>query len=146
MMIRTRNPHARLFHDLLGETRPLFGAANEFGSKRFGLALDVEENEDGYTVRADLPGISRDDISVNIHDDVLSIAAEMTSETSDENSRLLIRERRTGKFSRNLRFPVPVDGEAIAASFDNGVLSIILPKVEQVKPRQIPVNVNGGAN
>lgn len=146
MLIRTRHPYNRLFHDLFGEFRPASGIANEFGGSAYGLPIDVEEDVQGYTVRADLPGIDRDDIKVNIHDDVLSINAETTAETSDDSVRAVIRERRFGKFSRSLRFPVPVDGEAIAASYDNGVLSITLPKAEHVKPRQIPVTVSDGAN
>ena len=146
MLIRTRNPYARLFHDLFGETRPQPATMNEFGAGGYGLALDVEDNEDSYTVRANLPGISLDDISVNIHDDVLSITAETDADNSDENSRLLIRERRFGKFSRSLRFPVPVNGESVAATVENGVLSINLPKADHVKPRQIPVKVSDSAN
>lgn len=146
MLIRTRNPYNRLFHDLFGEFLPTSGIASEFGRSGYGLPIDVEENEQGYTVRADLPGIDRDDIKVNIHDDVLSISAETAAENSEDSSRALIRERRFGKFSRSLRFPVPVDGDAIAAAYDNGVLSITLPKAEHVKPRQIPVTVSSGAN
>ena len=146
MLIRTRNPYNRLFHDLFGEFRPIVGANNEFGTAGHGLPIDVEENDEGYIVRADLPGRSEEAISVNIHDDVLSISAETVAENSDENGRVLIRERRIGKFSRSLRFPAPVNGEAIAATYDNGVLTINLPKAEHVKPRQIPVTVNSGAN
>ena len=78
--------------------------------------------------------------------DVLTIAGETASEDRSEDSRLLIRERRSGKFSRSLRFPNVVNGEAIEANFDDGVLSITLPKAEHVKPRQIPVTVSGNAN
>ena len=150
MLIRTRNPYNRLFHDLFGEFRPIVGANNEFGTAGHGLPIDVEENDESYIVRADLPGRSEEAISVNIHDDVLSISAETAVENSDENGRVLIRERRVGKFSRSLRFPVPVNGEAsiqaAPATYDNGVLTITLPKAEHVKPRQIPVTVNSGAN
>ena len=142
MLIRTRSPYNRLFHDLFGDARPL----NEFANGGFSLALDVEETAEGYNVRADLPGISLDDISVNIHDDVLSISAETASESSGDGSRVLIRERRFGKFSRSLRFPVALDGDAVAARYDNGVLSIALPKAEHLKPRQIPVSVSAADN
>ena len=146
MMIRTRNPYTRLFHDLFGDIRPTLGTMQEAGGSDYGLALDVEETQDGYTVRTDLPGICQDGISVNTHDDVLSITAESSAENKDENSRMLIRERAFGKFSRSLRFPVPVNGEAIQASYDSGVLTIAVPKAEHVKPREIPVSINSGAN
>ena len=114
---------------------------NEFEARSFGLALDVAESPDGYTLRANLPGARLEDIDISIHDGLLTITAEAASEKVDENSRLVIRERRSGKFTRSLRFPVDVQSDAIAASFDNGVLNVFVPKAEQVKPRQIPVNV-----
>ncbi len=146
MLVRTRNPYFRLIDDIFGDHRPLLGAANEFGNRSFGLALDVEENEERYIVRADLPGVSLEDISVNIHDDLLTISAETTSESNDESRRVLIRERRVGKFSRSLRFPIPVNGDAVEAGFENGVLSVAVPKAEDAKPRQIPVTVSGASN
>ena len=142
MMIRTRNPYFRLVDDLLNDARPrLAGGVSE--ARGFSLALDVEENADAYTVRANLPGISQEAISVNIHEDVLTISAQTGAEKRAEKSKMLIRERRFGQFSRSLRFPTNVDGDAVDASFENGVLSIVLPKAEHVKPRQIPVNVIG---
>jgi len=140
-MIRTRNPYFRLVDDLLNDARPWLTSGGASEARGFGLALDVEENADAYIVRANLPGISQDDISVNIHEDVLSISAETAAENRDETSKMLIRERRFGKLSRSLRFPSNVDGDAVQASYENGVLSITLPKAEHVKPRQIPVNV-----
>ena len=133
MLIRT-HPYARLFNSWLG-------AMNEFEPRSFGLALDVEEGSDGYTLRANLPGVKLEDIDISIHEDALTIAAKTASEQAADNSRLVIRERRSGKFTRSLRFPVDVHGEAIEASFDNGVLKVWVPKAEQIKPRQIPVNV-----
>lgn len=140
MMIRTRNPYFRLVDDLLNDARPWL-ASGLSEARGFNLALDVEENVDAYTVRANLPGISQEAISVNIHEDVLTISAETRAENRDENSKMLIRERRFGAFSRSLRFPSNVDGDAVDASFENGVLSITLPKADHVKPRQIPVKV-----
>ena len=139
MMIRTRNPYFRLVDDLLNDSRPWLGSE----ARDQGLALDVEENPQTYTVRANLPGIQLDDISVNIHEDVLTIAGETAAENHAEDSKLLIRERRLGKFSRSLRFPTIVNGDAIEANFEHGVLSITLPKADHVKPRQIPVKVTG---
>ncbi len=146
MLIRTRSPYLRLIDDIFGDQRPLLGTASEFSNASFGLALDVEENEDSYVIRADLPGVSLEDISVNIHDDLLTISAESASEAKDESPRVLMRERRLGKFRRSLRFPVPVKGEGVQAGYENGVLSVAVPKAENAKPRQIPVTVNGVGN
>lgn len=144
-MIRTRNPYFRLVDDLLNDARPWLTSGHS-EARGFGPALDVEETADAYIVRANLPGLSQDDISVNIHDDVLTISAETASEASNKDSKVLIRERRFGKFSRSLRFPTNVDGEAVAASYENGVLRITLPKAEHLKPRQIPVKAIAAGN
>ena len=146
MMIRTRNPYFRLVDGLLNDARPGLGDGGEFDNRGFGLAIDAEENPDAYVVRANLPGVKIEDVSVNMHEDVLNITAESAAEQRDETNRVLIRERRFGKFSRSLRFPSIVNGDAVEASLDNGVLSISLPKAEHVKPRQIPVNVSGNGS
>ncbi len=142
-MIRARNPYFRLVDDLLSDA---FGSGGQFEARGFGLALDVEESQDAYIVRANLPGVALEDISVNIHEDVLTISGESAVEKVAEDSKALIRERRSGKFSRSLRFPTVVNGEAVEAGFENGLLSISLPKADHVKPRQIPVKVSASAN
>ena len=134
-----RSPSFRMVDSLLNDARPLLAGRSEFSSRYFGPALDVEESDAGFIVRANLPGVSLDDISVNIHEDVLTISGETATQQREENSRLLISERRAGKFSRSLRFPAIVDGEAVAATFEDGVLSISLPKAAAHTPRQIPV-------
>jgi len=148
LVIRTKNnhPYSKFVNTLLEDNRRRLGQVNEFEQKAFGLALDVNENDDAYTVTTNLPGVSLDDISVNIHDNVLTVSAEANATEYDENTRVLVQERRTGKFSRNLRFPMVVDGNAIEASFDNGVLSIVIPKAEEAKPRQIPVTAGHSNN
>ncbi|MCY3781578.1 MAG: Hsp20/alpha crystallin family protein [Chloroflexi bacterium] len=140
MMIRTRSPYFRLVDDLLNEGFPWLGSGHS-EARGYGLALDVEETPNAYTVRANLPGIKQEDISVNIHEDVLTITGETAADNRAEDSKALIRERRFGKFSRSLRFPAAVNGDAVEASFENGVLSITLPKADHVQPRQIPVNI-----
>lgn len=146
MLIRRRTPYFRWVDDSLNDARLWTGANGEFEPRGFQLALDVEETADAYTVRANLPGIKLDDISVNIHDDVLTVSAESAAEARDEDSRTLLRERRYGKFRRSLRLPTIVDGNAVAANLEAGVLIIALPKAEHVKPRQIPVTVNANGS
>lgn len=142
LVIRTQNhPYTKFVNTLLEDNRRRLGQVNEFEQKAFGLALDVKENDEAYIVTTNLPGVSLDDISVNIHDNVLTVNADINATEYDENTRVLMQERRTGKFSRNLRFPMAVDGNGIEASFDNGVLNIVIPKAEEAKPRQIPVTL-----
>ena len=104
------------------------------------LALDVHENNDTYTIVADLPGVNADDISIQFQDDVLTISAETQQEKNESNGNMLIQERRYGKTSRSLRFPVHVNSTAVEADYNNGVLTVTVPKAEEVKPRRISVN------
>ncbi len=106
------------------------------------LALDVMENEEGYTVVASLPGINPDHIDITLEDDVLTIKAETAEEKEEENTRYHLRERRMGSFSRSLRFPVPVNGDAVEARYERGVLTLSIPKAEEVKPKRISVKAS----
>lgn len=103
------------------------------------MPIDVTETDDMYTVIADLPGLSVDDITVNFHDGVLSIAGEVEKETVDENSRLIVRERSYGKFNRRINLPTSINADDINATYEDGVLMLTLPKAEAAKPRQIHV-------
>ena len=106
------------------------------------LALDVAEKGDVFTVKASLPGISPDELNVTLEDNVLTIQGmTQEDETIEENS-YHIRERRYGSFSRSVRFPVPVEGDKVEAEYENGVLTLSIPKAEAVKPRRIAVKAN----
>lgn len=104
------------------------------------LALDVHENDDNYFVEADLPGINPDDIDITFHENTLSITAETTREDVQEGERRLVSERRYGRFQRSIRLPNSIDVDNVEANYDNGVLTLTLPKSEASKPRQITVN------
>lgn len=120
-------------------SRLLRGASNDTATGH--LALDIVENETGYTVTTALPGVNADDIKVNLHEDVLTISAEVPQRTTEQKDgeRVLLRERTWGKFSRTVRLPNAVNGESVEATFDNGVLTLTLPKAENALPRSIPV-------
>lgn len=111
------------------------------------LALDVVEDEKSYTVTTSLPGVNADDIKVNLHDDLLTIEAEIPAKSSEktENAsgrKVLMQERAWGKFSRSVRLPQTVNNEAVEAAFENGVLTLSLPKADHVLPRTIPVKAS----
>jgi len=111
-------------------------------SKTWNLPLDVIENEDGYVIKASIPGVDADNLNVVLEDNVLTVKAEVEAEELAENEQVHIRERHTGKFNRSLRFPVDVNGNEISANYTNGVLSLSVPKAEEVKPKQINVTIN----
>lgn len=92
-------------------------------------AIDVRENDGTYSVKVDLPGVKKDDIQVSLDNGILSIKAETKSEEKEEKEGKLIRqERHYGQFLRQLSVGSEVDAAAIKAQFDNGVLTLELPK------------------
>ena len=111
-------------------------------SQNWSVAIDVAESEDGYVVKASVPGINADDLEITLEDGVLTIQGEVVSEEESEDVNYHVRERRVGKFSRSVRFPTLVNGDAIEAAYENGVLSLNVPKAEEVKPRRIEVKAN----
>ncbi len=108
-------------------------------SNEWGVALDVAENEEGYLVKANLPGVTVDDVELTLEDNVLTIKGEVKADEAIEETQYHVRERRTGSFSRSVRFPVLVNSTAVTAHFENGVLSLHVPKAEEVKPKRIEI-------
>ena len=104
-----------------------------------GLALDVAETEDEFVVEASLPGINPDDLEITYTDKLLTIKGEVTDEKDVEDRRYYLRERRYGSFCRSLSLPASVNVDNIEANYENGVLSLHLPKAEEAKPRRIAV-------
>ena len=107
---------------------------------RSGPALDVIQEEQRYVVRADLPGMGRDEVEITLQDGVLTIKGEKKQDERPENHRLHLQERSHGSFARNLRLPERVDTDKIEATMKDGVLELVLPFVPEVQPRKIQVN------
>ena len=105
---------------------------------------DVSESEAGYEVELELPGLTTDDISVEIKEDVLEVSGESKRADLVEGEKSLRRERAFGKFRRTFEFPVSVDADKISAEFKNGILNLRIPKSEKVLPRKIEINVATG--
>ena len=103
------------------------------------IALDVAETEDDYKVMAAIPGVNADEIDITIEDDVLNVRGEIVATEEIEGERYHLRERRYGSYSRSVRFPTAVKSNEIEASYINGILTLIVPKAEAVKPRRIEV-------
>ena len=105
-------------------------------------AIDVSENEGAYLVKAELPGVAREDLDVTIKDGVLDINAERKKEKKDDKDGRVIREERYyGKFVRSLRLGSDVDESGIEAHYEDGVLNLSLPKTAEVKPRKVDVKI-----
>jgi HSP20 family protein len=115
---------------------------NEMRSTGLGnnLPIDAHETPDTYVLVADLPGVSSDQINVNLHDNTLSIGVEVAQPELDENTRVLLQERFYGKLTRSFTLPQKIDADKVEADFENGVLTLTLPKAAEARPRQISIN------
>ncbi|MBI3269282.1 MAG: Hsp20/alpha crystallin family protein [Planctomycetes bacterium] len=105
-------------------------------------ALDVFEGKDALHVQIELPGMDQKDLALTFHDGVLTIRGEKKQEWQTEGHEVHRVERRYGSFARSLSLPATVDPAQAAASFKNGVLTILLPKREEAKPREIQIKVD----
>ena len=131
-------------HRLINEFDRLFEAPALWQTPRnWGLALDVTEKDDVYTVKASVPGLEPDDIEITLEDNTLTIKGEFEREEEAENERYHLRERRSGSFSRTVNFPILVNAEAVEANYEQGVLTLTVPKAEEVKPKRIAIKANG---
>jgi HSP20 family protein len=112
--------------------------------RRWLPAMDLVETDDHFVLRTDLPGVSEDDVDVELDNDVLTVSGERKAEHETREKGYYRVERASGSFRRSLRLPDGVDPEAIEASFDKGVLEVRIPKPEQRNPRKVAISVGGG--
>ena len=116
-------------------------ASLDDGKKEWAIPLDVVEQEDELLVRASIPGVKVDDIDVSIENRVLTIKAEAKTEAEHKEGGYLVRERRSGSFFRSLRLPESVDADKAKTSYNDGVLTVNLPKAESKKAKHIKIEV-----
>jgi HSP20 family protein len=107
--------------------------------RRWMPPMDLVESDDHFVLRADLPGMSEDDVNIELEDSTLTISGERKSEHEAKNEGFYRVERATGAFSRSLTLPKGVDPEAVTARFDRGVLEVRVPKPAERKPRRISI-------
>ena len=129
-----RNAVDRLFDD--SAFRPMAWG----GSIEARLPLDITSTEDAVTVEAALPGIHPEDVEITVHQDTLTIGVKEQAERETREGERVYRELRRSGGSRTLTLPNGLDTENAAATFENGMLRLSIPRAEAAKPRQIPVN------
>jgi HSP20 family protein len=105
-------------------------------------ALDVYENKENFIVKAELPGVRKEDIDVSLHADSLSISGERKGETKEGDAEVCRAERFFGRFQRTVTLPAPVAADKVKAQYKDGILTVTLPKTEEAKPKQIDISVN----
>jgi HSP20 family protein len=110
--------------------------------RRWMPAMDLLETGDHFVLRADLPGMSEEDVNIELEDSTLTISGERKTEHESSEEGFYRVERASGSFQRSLTLPKGVDPEAVTARFDRGVLEVRIPKPEERKPRRISI---GGA-
>lgn len=128
----------QLFEDTFSRTR---GRDEALGKGMWTPAVDIFETEDAVVVKAEIPGVERDQIAVEIKDGILTLHGErkFEKEVKEENYHRI--ERAYGTFHRSFSLPSSVEQDKISAKFNEGVLEVTLPKKERAKPKQIKVDV-----
>ncbi|MDQ3934063.1 MAG: Hsp20/alpha crystallin family protein [Actinomycetota bacterium] len=121
----------RLFNTLFDESRT---------AQRWVPAMDLVEADDHFLLKADLPGLSEEDVAIEIRDNTLTISGERKSEYERRERGWYRVERATGQFSRALSLPDGIDPDAVTAEFDRGVLAVRIPKPEERQPRRVQIN------
>jgi HSP20 family protein len=117
------------------------GGNGESAGRRWIPAMDLVETDDHFVLKADLPGLSEGDVSIELEDNVLTVSGERKAEHEDKREGYVRVERAYGAFRRSLTLPEGVDPEGVAASFDKGVLEVRIPKPEERKPRRVAIQV-----
>jgi HSP20 family protein len=133
-----QNEMNRLFNSFFDQ--PANSGANT-SARRWMPAMDLVETADHYVLRADLPGLSEEDVAVQLEDNVLTISGQRSAEHDQKEEGYYRLERAFGSFTRSLSLPEGVDPDAVQAHFDRGVLEITIPKPEQKKPRQVQISL-----
>jgi HSP20 family protein len=133
----------RLFNTFFETPSTGGGGGNGGALRRWLPPMDLVETDEHFVLRADLPGLSEEDVSIELEDSVLTVAGERKAEHEDKKEGFYRLERSFGQFRRSLTLPDGVDADGITAKFDKGVLEVRIPKPEERKPRRVAIQVGG---
>jgi HSP20 family protein len=130
----------RLHSDLnrLFEGVPAEGRTADTG-RTWAPAVDVAETEEAILVRAELPGMAREDIDIELSGETLTLRGERKFESEEKKNNLVRIERRYGKFLRSFTLATPIQTDRVSASYKDGILEVVLPKSEETRPRKVQV-------
>ncbi len=148
MSMTVWNPFQEM-EDMLNRYTRATGRDIKAGDDNLGFAdwsptVDIEESDQSYLIHADIPGVDKKDIDVKVENGVLSISGEkhMQKESGKEGSKFHRTERFSGSFARSFTLPSSIDEDKVEASYKDGVLSLMIPKAEEVKPKAIDIKVD----
>ena len=119
-------------------TRPA-GGDEALESAVWAPRTDLSETENAYFIYLDLPGLKKGEVEINVHDGTLSVSGERRQEEAEEGRTFVRVERAYGRFYRSFSLPQTIDAASIEATFEDGVLTIEVPKAEELKPRRIDI-------
>jgi HSP20 family protein len=146
----TRWDPFRELDDLQHRFSTLLGRApiKKEGDKRESLTVaewaplvDIVEDNQNYVIKAEIPGVKKEDIKVGVQDDVLTVSGHRHYEKEEKDKKFHRIERSYGSFARSFTLPEDSDGEKVSAEFKDGMLKVLLPKTERVKPKHVEVKV-----
>jgi HSP20 family protein len=136
-LVNLQDEMNRLFDDFF--TRPL--VRPEWTEGVWSPSVDVSETKDNVIIKAEIPGMTKDDVKVCVQDNVITLKGERKQEKEEKDANYHRIERSYGSFCRSFTLPTSVKADKIKATYKEGVLNITLPKTEEVKPKEIPINV-----
>jgi HSP20 family protein len=136
-MVSMRDRFNRLFDDSLF---PTSRGGESLGLSAWNPSVDIYENDDNIVIKAEIPGVEKDNIDVDLKGRVLTVKGERKNENEVKEDRFYRREMSYGRFERAFTLPGDVDPEKVKADFKDGVLKIEVPKPEEHKPKQITVH------
>jgi HSP20 family protein len=125
---------------IFGE-RPLRGIDGDLSFAEWAPAVDIQETDTEYVIKADLPEVKKDDVKVEFEDGVLTVEGERRQEKEEQGKKFHKVEREYGKFVRRFALPTEVDAATVSAEFKEGVLNVHLPKSVTAKPKAVTVKV-----
>ena len=139
--LATYSPLARLsaFQQEVDRLFDLTPFAGNHAHSGWSPALDLYQDKDNFTVKAELPGLQKEAITLSLHDGLLTISGERQPEKANGEKSQLRNERFFGRFERTVTPPLQVDGTRVQAAYQDGILTVTLPKAEAAKPRQIEI-------
>jgi HSP20 family protein len=139
-----QNEMNRLFNTFF-DTPTAAAPGNGSAMRRWIPAMDLVETENDFVLKADLPGLTENDVNIELEDNVLTLSGERKAEHEDRKDGYYRIERSFGSFRRSLTLPEGVDPEAVKATFSDGVLEVHVPKPEARKPRKVSISVAGSS-
>lgn len=130
-----REPFSRLLETFFTDPQ-----GEEVSNRNWIPPVDIQETPEGYKLLAELPGMTKDDINITLENNVLRLSGERKFEKDAKKESYHRVERTYGTFSRAFALPQQVQAEGVQAGFENGVLTVMVPKAEQAKPRKIEIS------